>query len=141
MMNFLIRHRGKLLAGLIGVTLLMVYGLTSLRIDFSFDSFFPRNEPEYLYYQSFQEQFTEEQNYLILVALKSTRERVFQALAELEGVDSSIYMSTVPYIRFTGTGMSSKPYLDFSTEEKLSRSQKLILRDSSLIGSFITRDL
>ncbi|MEM6763475.1 MAG: efflux RND transporter permease subunit [Bacteroidota bacterium] len=153
MMNFLIRHRGKLLAGLIGVTLLMVYGLTSLRIDFSFDSFFPRNEPEYLYYQSFQEQFTEEQNYLILVALKGPGEnvfekdflteadQVFQELAELEGVDSSVYMSTVPYIRFTGTGMSSKPYLDFSTEETLSKSQKLILKDSSLIGSFITRDL
>ncbi|MEM9934999.1 MAG: hypothetical protein AAF824_15340, partial [Bacteroidota bacterium] len=78
MMNFLIRHRGKLLAGLIGVTLLMVYGLTSLRIDFSFDSFFPRNEPEYLYYQSFQDLFTEEQNYLILVALKSPNENVFE---------------------------------------------------------------
>jgi uncharacterized protein len=151
-MIWLLRYRRWLL-GLIGLlTLVFGYGLTQLRISFGFEDFYPHDDPEFAYYQQFQEKFAEEQNYMLQIALRSPAESVydtaflrraeatFAAIARIEGVDSLLSGTQVQEVRRVGLGFSQRPWLRFDTESNLARSRARIEQDSSLIGSFITRD-
>ncbi|MEL7341132.1 MAG: hypothetical protein AAGM67_11640, partial [Bacteroidota bacterium] len=61
------------------LTAVMAGGVFLLRINFSFESFYPKEDPEFKYYQEFSENFTEEQNYIIYLAVKSPSADIFDA--------------------------------------------------------------
>lgn len=124
-----------------------------MRIDFSFDSFYPKDDDEYQYYQQFQETFFESQNYLVYVAIQGPGEAVFDAdflrrvdtlfagFGRIEGVDSVLSPTEVPLIRRRGTDFRREPYLQFDTPEAAKASRQRVLRDSVMLGGFLTRDL
>ena len=150
--DFFIRNRKGLLGIVILVSLGLAYSITFLQIDFSFDSFYPKDNPDSQYYAQYQEHFSEDQNYVIQVALKSPAptvfdqtfleeaDQIFRQIQVLPGVDSMLAATTVPQIRRSALGIRTQPWLDFSTPKAVKASQRRIEADSTLIGSFITRD-
>ncbi|MEM9722362.1 MAG: MMPL family transporter [Bacteroidota bacterium] len=152
-MEFILKNRRYLFIAICLLTLFMVYGLSFLRIDFSFDSFYPKEDPEYKYYEAYQELFSEEQNFVIQIAVESPHKDVFNrsfvqridsmfdAMEQLSGVDSMFSATNANYVRKRGLGFSQKPYFEYDTEEALKKSQKRILKDSTLLGFLVTNDL
>ena len=152
MVNGILRYRTVLLAVLGGLTLLMAIGLGRLEISFSFESFYPKDDPEYAYYSAYQALFTEDQNYMIYIALRSPAGTVydpaflaqagdlFSQLGALPGVDSLLNPLEVPRLRRRGMGVQATPYLRYDSPEALARSRVQVTADSALLGAFITRD-
>ena len=152
MMDFLLKYRQQALAGVLLLTCLMGWWASRLTINFSFDDFFPRKDPDYAFYDAYRQQFSEAQAYMLYVALESPSADVFDSLflaqadglfkeiAQWEGIDSLVSATDFPYIRRSGLGFSTSPYLDFSSQSALERSRERVNTDSSLIGTLITRD-
>jgi predicted RND superfamily exporter protein len=151
-MNFILKYR-RLLRWIISLgTLAFAVGATQLGISFSFEDFYPKDDEDYDYYAEYKERFGEEQNYIVYLALKSTGDDIFhrpflqaadslsQRLMAIENVDSVLSATRMPQMRRAGLGISRRPYLRFDTDEAVESSRKRIARDSSLVGSFITRD-
>lgn len=151
-MNFLLKYR-KLLRWLIFLgTAGFVIGISQLGISFSFEDFYPKDDEEYEYYSRYQERFSEEQNYIVYAALKSpeadifstdflqTVDELFETIDTLTGIDSVLSATRIPQLRRTGMGISQKPYLRFETDAELEASRRRLEKDTSIIGSFVTKD-
>ena len=76
-MNTFLKYRSYLLVIILLLTVGFGYKLSSLKINFSFESFYPRNDPEFKYYSEFQKMFADEQNYVIYIALESPQEDIY----------------------------------------------------------------
>lgn len=151
-MNLILRYKYSLLLLIAIGSVLFAIGIASLRINFSFEDFYTKDDEEFVYYAAFQELFYEDQNYMIYLALKSPSDNifdsnflqqaddVFEQISQLEGVDSLISGTRFPQVKRRGLSFSSTPYLEFGSEEEVLRSQDRIAKDSSMIGLFITRD-
>ncbi|MEM7373931.1 MAG: MMPL family transporter [Bacteroidota bacterium] len=151
-MNLILRNKYSLLLLIAIGTVLFAIGITSLRINFSFEDFYTKDDEEFVYYAAFQDLFYEDQNYMIYLALQSPSEdifdldflqksdAVFEQIGALAGIDSLISGTRFPQIKRRGLSFSSQPYLQFESEEAIAASQDRISEDSSMIGLFITRD-
>lgn len=151
MIESLLERRKQILWILGAITLFMAWGLTKLEISFSFESFYPQGDPEFIYYSQYQERFAEDQNYMIYIAIKSPESDVFDAnflskaetlfteLTTVEGIDSSLSIANFSYIERKGIGFQQNPWLTWDTEEALQASKERILGDSSMLGIFTTR--
>ncbi|MEM6263267.1 MAG: MMPL family transporter [Bacteroidota bacterium] len=152
LIDLLLRHRKLLLGGVLVLSLVFAAFAAQLRINFSFDAFYPKDDPEYQYYDVYQEQFMETQNFMISIALKAPGDNIydqeflqqsdvlFGELAEVYGIDSSIIATTYPQIKRRGTGFSAKPYLRFGSPQEVEASQKRIAKDPGPIGTFISKN-
>ncbi|MDX1905610.1 MAG: MMPL family transporter [Bacteroidia bacterium] len=152
MHHFVYRHRRVFLLVSCGLTLFFAAGLLRLRLNFSFDSFFPHNDPEYTYYEQFRTVFYEDQNYMISVALEApgadvfdrsflTRaDSLFQALGHLPGVDSLVSATQFQVPRRRGLGVGYRPYLQYDTDSALLQSRDQLRADTSLLRLMISRD-
>ena len=152
-MEFIFSQRRYLLISICLLTLFMGYGLTQLRIDFSFDSFYPKDDPEYQYYEAYQETFSEEQNFVIQIAIKSPAQDIFDSaflqkadnlfdtMETLSGVDSMFSATNAQYVRKRGLGISQRPWFTFENKDEVAQSKERILEDSTLVGVLITQDL
>lgn len=153
MTDWLIRNRKGFFWGAVILTLALVAGISQLRIDFRFDGFFPKDDPEFHYYQEYQDLFYESQNFLVAIALESPEDDIFDQaflqkadstfalIAALKGVDSVALGTQFEQLKRSGLGYTSKPFLEWDTENKLAQSKKRILRDSLFVGSFAGRSL
>ncbi|MCB0838002.1 MAG: RND family transporter [Bacteroidetes bacterium] len=151
-MNTFLKYRFHLLIVVFLLTGVFGYHLTHLTINFSFESFYPKNDPEFKYYNWFQETFDDEQNYVIYVALKSAGEDIYDAtfladadsifsqIHQITGVDSVVSALSMNQIRRTGLSFRQRPYLDYSSESALSGSRERNEEDPALIGTLITED-
>ncbi len=152
-MHPLLRYR-YLFFSIIGIfTIFFAWGLTRLEINFSFESFYPKDDEEYAYYQGFQALFGEDQNFVNYVALgqedgsavwdQNFIERVdaiFNQLAQLPGMDSSVTATNFPELERRGMRVRAQPLLRYGTEEELAETRLRAISDSQFIGSFVTRD-
>jgi len=148
-----LRYRRIFLIVVLLGTVAATVGVLSVKIDFSFDSFYPKDDPEYQYYAQFKQQFTETQNFQIYVAVGPEEGDVFQTsfltqveamfieISSWEGVDTVISPTQIPFIKRTGIGFSQKPYLRFDSQEAVEKTRERVLTDSSILGTFITHDL
>lgn len=151
MTDWLIRNRKRAFWGAILFNLALFAGISQLRIDFRFDDFFPRQDPEFKYYEAYQDLFYESQNYLVSIAFESPEEDIFDAdflslvdstfelIAAIEGVDSVAPGTRFQQLKRSGLGYSERPFLEWDSEEALLQSRKRIQRDSLFIGTFVGR--
>ena len=153
-MHPLLRYRNALFIIIGLLTLFFIWGLTKLEINFSFESFYPKDDAEYAYYEHFQELFAEDQNFVNYVAIGKADESdvfdaafiaqadsIFRVLAHLPGMDSALTATNFPELRRRGMRMSSRPFLRYDDPEQLSDSRSRALGDSNFMGAFVTRDL
>lgn len=151
-MNLILKYKFLLLVLIAIGTVVLAFGLTSIKINFSFEDFYPKDDEEFIYYSTFNEHFYEDQNFTIYIAIESPSDdifdpdfltkadQVFQDIAALSGVDSLISGTQFPQIKRRGLSFSSTPYLQYDSPEAVDRSRARIAKDSSMVGLFITRD-
>ncbi|MFK7969178.1 MAG: RND family transporter [Bacteroidia bacterium] len=150
--EWLLRNRTWLLSFLLGGTVLFIIGLSQLRLEFSFDSFFPKSDPEYQYYADYSAEFDELQDYLIAVAIHNPdgsiidkdflqkADLTFQELSHISGIDSSALATRVSQVKRRGLGYKLQPFLEFDTEKNLTKSVRRLRRDSLFARSFMSKD-
>ncbi|RMG29243.1 MAG: hypothetical protein D6730_04240 [Bacteroidetes bacterium] len=152
-MEQILRYRKALLWGLVAITLFFGWNLFKLEINFSFESFYARSDPEFQYYESHRQLFDETQNYMLCLALKSPGPDIFDArflrqadslFEEIRGlprIDSALLATQFGEIRRSGLGYRMRPYLQFTSQEAVERSRRRVLADSNLSGNFVSPDL
>ncbi len=145
--ELLIRKRRLFIAVLFLLTLVFAWGIRDLGVNFSFDSFFPRDE-EYEFFTRYQEIFPNDDN-IIYVALKSENQaglhldfvssagRLFDSLRTIPDVDSVITLAGIPWLTRKIDGIRAEPYLQSGNQEEFLRSMERICADSLLLSSFI----
>ncbi len=151
-MDFLIRYR-KWTIGLLGLlTLGLTAGLFWLRIDFSFESFYPKDNEDFQYYLSYQYLFGEAQNYTYSMAIESPEgdlvdsiflgqvDTFFQEIQHWEGLDTVLTPFDQVQIKRRGLGAKRTPYFQYQTSEVLAATRQRLAQDSTLTGLFITKD-
>ena len=151
-MKWIIDYKKYLFILLISITALFAYSLKNLYINFSFESFYPKGDAEYIYYHKYKETFSDDQNYMISIALKSPKndifdanflqnaDSVFEEIRKVSGVDSLISGTQFRYIKRNALGVKQIPYLSFENQEEADASRQLFESDSSMLGVFITQD-
>jgi len=150
-MKLLIEKRRILLSILLFITLVFLFFMQYLGVNFSFDHFYPKDSEEYQYFQSYKERFGEPENFMVVVALKSDTEDIYNAeflqradslfthLSRIEGLDSSVIATQFEYVRRTPGGrIKTRPYLAFESDKAARKSQKRVLKDSVMLSAFIT---
>jgi predicted RND superfamily exporter protein len=153
MINWLIRNRVLLFTGVTLLTLFLIGCISLLRLDFRFDGFFPREDPEYQYYEEYQDLFFEAQNYMIAVALESPGDDIFNRpfleqadslfyrIQQIPGIDSASLGTRFPYLRRRGMSYRERPFLDWDSEKDLAASRERVSEDSLFKGAFASRNL
>lgn len=151
-MKWIIDYKKYLFVLIIVITTIFAYSLKNLYISFSFESFYPKGDPEYIYYENYRKTFSDDQNYMITVALKSPKDNIFDAnflqnadnifeeIRKVSGVDSLISGTRFEYIKRSGLGIKQIPYLTFETQADAEESHQHFKSDSSMLGIFITQD-
>lgn len=152
-MHPLLRYRKALLATILLISLFFAWGMTRLGISFSFQSFYPKDDAEFAYYEHYQSLFSEDQNYINYVAVRPVNggqvwdstflaqaSQLFEVLAALPGIDSSLTASNFPELSRRGMSVRQQPFLRYNTPEALADSRTRALADSNFFGNFVTRD-
>ena len=132
------------------ITVLSGFYATRLRFDYNFDNFFPKGDPDLVYFQQFREQFGDDNDYL-LVGLDHGRS-IFDA-AFLPKVDSlTRYLATLPQVHkvLSPTNVSSTvieqfgafeiPYLHPHASENYAADSALVYSTPELVGTLFSPD-
>ncbi len=132
------------------ISLVFTGSLFWLKVDFSFDSFFPQDE-NLTYFKKYKATFGSDDN-LILVALGNGEKTVFESdfliklddlCIRLQGyahVDSVINPIRISIPKVGAFGMSQKPLLNPQNPETFESARRKIKADSVLLGSFFSKD-
>lgn len=149
-MEFFLKYKKPFLFAAIAVTALMSFGLTFLGTDFSFDSFFPRDE-EYDFFEEYQKTFPKTSN-VYFIALENNGNTVLEAsfledvdslfnrLGRLPNVDTVISPIHFPSMRRTPGGVKSEDLIDYSSPKALLKTRKRLDRDTVLAENFFAKD-
>ncbi len=153
MINFLIKRSRLIFSITLLSSIILAFGVSFINIDFSFDSFFPKNTPQYQYYQKFKYWFTEDQNFAIYVAIKTPSKDIFELsflqsvdslfdqIMQIEGIDSVITLTDLKEIKRTGLGFKQIPYIDLTAPSSISLAKDKLSEHPTLVGTFYTKDL
>lgn len=146
----ILKNRRLSLAILGVLTLFFGIGLKRIGVDFSFDSFFPR-EDDYEFYMKFQKLFPNDDNIIHIALLPEDgnifdknfidkSEALFENLRSVEYVDSVVSPANLPYITRTPTSVKNEPILQWQNAEEIAESKKRIREDSLVLSAFISED-
>lgn len=153
MIESLLRRRKLIFGIVLFLTLFLTWGLSRLQISFSFESFYPKDDPEYIFYNQYQGRFGEDQNYMVYISLKSPSNdafekdfvdrahALFEEMGTFAGVDSFLTATSFSYVERKSLQFSQQPWLEWDSQESLDASRERILKDSSMLGIFTTHDL
>ncbi|MFN0201295.1 MAG: efflux RND transporter permease subunit [Bacteroidia bacterium] len=151
-MNWILEYRKLLLVIMTALTLMFAAFLPKSYINFSFESFYPKEDPAQIYFENHKTTFQDKQSLLITIALKSPKKEVFDKtflynadsifsqLATLKNVDSLASATQFTYLKRTALGIKQLPYFTFETEEEVQESKERIANDTTPVGLFITKD-
>lgn len=151
MAKFLLRYKNLFSGIFILVSLLSLLGMSRLRINFSFDKFFPEGDEQVQFFRYYEKLFPQNDRVLYL-AIRNPAGSVFDAdflrqevemrsrLSAIPFVDSVFSIASVPEIKRTALGFRQTDLLRFDSPEALSRSREKILEDHFLRTTFISLD-
>jgi uncharacterized protein len=136
----------------ISVTLTLAIFLFQPKVifDYDFESFFPQDDNELFFYQSFRENFENDNDYLLIAlgrnpdvfdsGFLNTSMELVQKVKQLEGVDEVISLLDLEEPIISPFGISNAKVLDWNGQEALNKSQKQILNSEQWKGNLISRD-
>ncbi|HHG85488.1 MAG TPA: hypothetical protein ENJ82_12145 [Bacteroidetes bacterium] len=150
-MQIFIKYKNWFLASLVLLTGVFVWNLQFLRVDFSFDTFHPKNESESIFFQSYRDTFPHFDN-AIQIALKGPNgtiwdpeflakvDTLFASFAHIPNVDTVLSPTRLEYYRRSGIGVKGRRLLRFDSEENLAKSKKILAEDSLLYFNHFSED-
>lgn len=151
MAKFLLRYRNILLVIFIGGSLLSLGGIYKLRINFSFDKFFPSQDEAVQYFRNYETLFSQNDR-VIYIALRNPNGSIFEkeflqkeagireVILSIDNIDSVFSAGNIPEVRRTPLGFSIKSALRFETPEQIRRSKKFFQEDAFLRTMFISKN-
>lgn len=146
--------------GRIRIIILIVFGLLAagsvwqafnLQFRFSFEDFFPNDDPDLDFYEDFIADFETDINFL-LVALKKDEGDVFDRDFLEQAHDFSIKARDLPYIKSSNSltqislpiktpfGFTAIPAIHINKPEKYQKDKTKLLADSRFNGSLISKN-
>ena len=152
-MEKLLKYRRPLLVVLIGLTIIFTFFLFRLNINFSFESFYAKGDPEFQYYEGHSMLFDEEQNYMICIGFKGPQADIFDAgflqradslfkvIGSLPRIDSLLVGTQFGELKRTGLRYRLRPYLQFRDQAAADKSRERLAKDTAMIGNFMSKDL
>lgn len=150
-MKFLFRYRIALLAFVLGFTIFFGYSLKNFKIDFSFDAFRPKDEPEYDFFEAYRDSFPHYEN-TVMVAIKATDgnlwnvpflkkvDTLFEDLRTIPNLDTLNSPTRLEIYQRSGMGVKRLPLIPFDSLNVLEIAQQRVAEDSILFGNFFTND-
>ena len=151
-MKWILNYRKVFLVFSIIGTLFFVYSLKDLFIEFSFDQFYPDEEPESIYYKEFKKRFTDDQSQMISIAIKAPKgdvynleflqkvDTLFEKISQLRHIDSSILGTRSTYLKRSGMDYKNIPFLRFDSEEDVLASKEKLKSDTAFVGMMVTKN-
>ena len=133
------------------LSILATAGLFHVRINFSFDKFFPDQDDDVRFFKAYEQWFPQNDQILYL-ALKAPNENVFsvpflQDVAALEDsilkvpyIDSLVSMLRLPDVKRTPMGFSAKPMIVTTSSTKLENGRRKLMKDPLFRTVFVSRN-
>lgn len=131
-------------------TLLSIYLVLNIQFSFSFEDFFPNDDPDLAFYQEFIEDFETDINFLLVAVERKegvfektflTRFNDFTLKAqELPFVKSAQSLTQVSYPVKTPFGLSTIPAIHLDQPHRYSKDSLRILEDDRFKGNLISED-
>ncbi|MCB9236221.1 MAG: MMPL family transporter [Bacteroidia bacterium] len=149
-MEFFLKYKRLFLYAVIAVTVVMGYGLTLIGTDFSFDSFFPRDE-EFEFYEEFKKSFPSETNQYFIAIENDGKDvldakfleevdSLFQQFGRLKNVDTVFSPIHLPWLQRTPGGVKSENMVDYSSPEALELTRERLAADTAIAVNFFARN-
>ena len=150
-MNLLFRYRVALLALVLGLTVYFGYSLKDFKVDFSFDAFRPKDEPEYEFFEAYRDSFPHYEN-TVMVALKAPSgnfweldflrevDTLFTSFKEIANLDTVISPTRLEVYQRSGMGVKRRPLMNLDEASSLVKAQAKVEEDSVMYGNYFTSD-
>lgn len=150
-MNLLFRYRVALLTLVLGLTVYFGYSLKDFKVDFSFDAFRPKDEPEYDFFEAYRDSFPHYEN-TVMVAVKAPNQDIwdvpflrrvdalFESFREISNLDTVISPTRLETYQRSGMGVKRQPLLELDSADVLVKAQASIAEDSLMFGNYFTSD-
>jgi hydrophobe/amphiphile efflux-3 (HAE3) family protein len=149
MASFILRYRNWLFLTFCLFSLLGIAGIFKLRINFSFDKFFPQQDEAVQFFRQYERIFPQNDP-ILYVALQNPKGSIFQQeflmrerqlreqISALPHIDSVYSLSTLPEVKRTALGFIQPPLLRTQSEKQLQKSREKILKDDFLKTTFVS---
>lgn len=156
-MEFLLKHRTRFFFLLLAVTVALGAGLLFIKVDFSFESFYPKDDEEFQYYSQYEKHFPNADNTILVsigngpaeeevtqdiydpAFLKAT-DTFFEGLNDLENVDSVVNPVQMVTIKRSGLGLKTKKVFDLEADDFEEKARNWVETDTFVSRSFISLD-
>jgi uncharacterized protein len=141
------KYRKIIIGSFIILAIASAYFVTTLRVTFNFDQFFPEGDEDLEYFRNFIEEFETDDNFLLLALTR--KEGVFDSLflnqyhdltiglKALDYVDKSQSLSTFRYPIKTPFGVSSIPVINLNDPTRYYTDSIRLMEDVRFLNNFI----
>ena len=140
----------KGLIAIIAITIFFIYQITTLKFDYDFEKFFPANDTETDYFLSYRNQFTSDNDFLLIaierkegVFDENFLKKVSEATKEFEFFEDVKYVTSITnqseQLFFQSGATDSIPYYnakDFNAERDSAR----VFKNIELINTLVAND-
>jgi predicted RND superfamily exporter protein len=134
----------------IALTAFLGYRVTSVRLDYDFEKFFPLNDEETNFFMDFRDKFKSENDFLLIaverengVFDKSFLKDIDKLTTEFEKVDNVNFVNSITnqeeFFLFQTGSTSSKPYIDFDDFDS-KRDSTRVFKNNELINTLISEN-
>lgn len=139
-----------MLAGSVVLTLLALFGATQLELDYDFESFFPKDDPELSAYLSFRSKFENDNDFMILgiqapgslfdSAFLYRVDALVQSLKSMKNIIrvQSITNATVPILG--PMALSQVPLLHVDAPDRYFTDSIRLVKEPGIVGNLISTD-
>lgn len=144
------RYKKLILALFLVFTGISGYYATKLEFSFSFEQFFPKDDPDYRFYKEFIENFETDDNFFLIGLPNSTGifdsvflQKVSQAtdaITDIPQVTAVQSLTNLDYPVRTPFGFMTIPALHIDEPNRYNEDKQVILEDRRLVNNLINED-
>lgn len=148
----IIKRRKPILLGFGLLAIVCIFFATRIEFVFDFERFFPKGDPDLAFFETFKEQFEDDDNFL-LVAFTDTHSIFNQALLEkvdafttaaykLDQVENAQSLTNFNYFVKLPLGGFSPPYpaIHLDDPTRLAKDSAKVMQDERIYGNLVSKD-
>ena len=142
--------RGVILVVFAIITAISIFLALRIQFTFSFEDFFPQDDPDLAFYQEFIQDFETDINFLLLAVKRkagvfdqqflNSFDDLTRKTRELPYIKSTNSLTQVSYPVKTPFGITSIPAIHIDEPGKYEKDKEKILADDRFVGNFISKD-
>jgi len=150
-MSFLITYRRHFLLSALVLSVVLAWFAKEIRVDFSFDSFNPKEDPEYQFYAKYKALFPHDDN-AVQIAFSNPSgsiwepeflgrvDAAFEDFRRLPHLDTVLSPTRLLKFKRAGMALRSEPLFDWNNDSSLTAGRLAVEQDSLLYVNFFSED-